>query len=405
MPDALVARQPIFNTRLDVVGYELLFRSGALDRAEVLDNDGATATVMMSSLTEFGVERLVGTTAAWINVSREFILGGYAALLPGQLFVLELLEDQLIDAELVRAIQELTDMGYLFALDDFAYEASLEPLIDLASYVKLDLRASGEAGFAQAVERLSDRGVTLLAEKLETYEEHRLAASLGCELFQGYFYCRPQTIRGARVDADRLSLLKLLAVLQDPVVELEDLDHAIGSDPRLGYRLLRYMNSAFFGLACEVRSIRQAVALLGIDNLKRWATLNLFAMVDGKPGELTRTALTRARFCELAGAGFETGVRGELFTVGLLSVIDALLDLPLPEVLQELPLAGDLADALLDQRGPYGDALRAVIALETGDYRAAEGLIPDAEELYLDSTAWADEATESLLPAGVAVAG
>lgn len=398
MPAALVARQPIFDRRLEAVGYELLFRAGVADQAVVADAEGATATVMLNSLTEIGVDRLVGGKVAWINVSREFVLDGYARLLPPHLFVLELLEGQTIDDRLIDAAKELKESGHRLALDDFTFEAGIEPMLGLAEFVKLDLLELGREAFAASVERLRPRGLTLLAEKLETYDDYEFCSGLECKLFQGYFFCKPQIIATDRLDANRLSVLQLLGKLQDPAVEVRELEHSIGQDPLLSYRLLRYINSAFFGLSQEVRSLGQAVVLLGLENLKRWATLSLFTMIDGKPAELTMTALARARFCELAAADLGL-VSGEMFTIGLLSLLDALLDMSLTAALADVPLAPDIVAALTRHTGPRGRPLECVLALEAGDLDSAEALVRNAAELYPLSVIWAQAAAGALTAA------
>ena len=303
MSEVFVARQPIFDLRLTAVGYELLFRAGHATTAVVTDPEGATATVVLNSFTELGLERIVGTRPAWINVSRDFILHGFARSVPPELVLLEILEDQLIDEELVAAIRSLKQSGYRLALDDFTYHPSLDPLLELADVVKLDFVELGRENLAREVRRLRPYGVTLLAEKLESREDFTFCAEAGCELFQGYFFCRPELLTGRAVDANRLSLLALLAALEDPAIELPDLERTIARDLGLSYRLLIYINSAFFGLRQQVRSIGQALALLGVHNLKQWAALTVFASIETKPAELTLTALIRARFCELSGGG------------------------------------------------------------------------------------------------------
>lgn len=379
--------------RLEVVGYELLFRDGPVsDEALITSPEGATATVVLNSFTEIGLERIVGSHTAWFNVSREFVLQGLARTLPPGLVLLEILEDELVDDRLIAAIAELKQHGYRMALDDFHYSPDAGPLLELADVVKLDLLALGRDGLSREVARLRPYGVTVLAEKLESQEDYAYCAGAGCELFQGYFFCRPELVHDTRVDATRLSLLEVLATLQDPAVELAALDRAIARDLGLSYRLLRYINSAFFGLGQEVRSIGQALALLGLANLRKWAALSVFAGVDDKPAELTVTALVRARFCELAGEHLRDTSRGELFTLGLFSVIDALMNTPIEEVLDRLPFPQDLRDALTTHSGTKGELLECITAVEAGAFDRAEAIVPRAGELYRESVAWADEA-------------
>jgi c-di-GMP phosphodiesterase len=397
MTQVFVARQPIFDRALKVSGYELLFRHGPGDAAMVLDAEGATASVVLGSLTEIGWERIVGARTAWINVTREFVLSGLLSAVPPAHVMLEILEDQLIDDRLVEACHELKAKGYRLALDDFAYTPSAVPLLRLVDAVKLDVLALGAEGMREHVALLRPYGVTLLAEKVETTDEHALCMSLGCELFQGYFFCKPQLMSGGQINASRLPLLELIGALQDPSIELEALEALIARDVALSMRLLRYMNSAFFGLRFEVGSIRQALALLGIENLKPWATLTVFASVEDKPPELTVTALARAHFCELAGPRVGLVRPSQLFTVGLFSVIDALMDVPMEEALSSIPFPTEMRDALISHSGPMGRLLDCVAALEAGEFGRAEALVRGAGELHIESMLWADDAAEGLL--------
>jgi c-di-GMP phosphodiesterase len=397
MNEVCVARQPIFDRRLEVVGYELLFRAGDATTAVVADSEGATANVVLNSFTELGLERVVGARPAWINVSRDFVLHGFARSVPPELVLLEILEDELIDDELVSAIKALKDQGHRFALDDFHYRPSAEPLLELVDVVKLDLLELGRDNLADEITRLRPYGVLLLAEKLEAQEDFAYCLNAGCDLFQGYFFCRPELVQGRRVDANRLSLLRLLAALQDPDIELPDLERTIALDVGLTYRLLRYINSAFFGLRQEVRSVGQALALLGMEKLKQWAALSIFTSIETKPAELSLIALIRARFCELA-VEHETGANSsELFTLGLFSVIDALMDLPMTEVLERIPFPEDMRRALITHEGPKGRLLACVTALEMGNFEDAEAIISDAGDLYTSALAWANRAADAAL--------
>ncbi|HUO72796.1 MAG TPA: HDOD domain-containing protein [Solirubrobacteraceae bacterium] len=398
MSDVFVARQPIFDRTLDVAGYELLFRGNdTTAEAIIASPEGATATVVLNSVTEIGLQQIVGTKCAWVNVSREFILGGLAQTLPPGLTLLEILEDQLIDEELIVAVTELKQRGYHLALDDFIYDESCEPLLELVDVVKLDLLALGRDGLSHEVARLRPYGPRLLAEKLETRDDYAYCAAAGCDLFQGYFFCRPELVRGRRIDANRLSLLEVLAALQEPDVELHTLERIIARDVGLSYRLLRYINSAFFGLRQEVRSIGQALALLGVESLTRWASLSVFASIDDKPPELTVTALIRGRFCELVGAEHLRGAsHSELFTLGLFSVIDALMDTPIENVLAKIPFPPDICDALVSHQGEKGKLLECITALEAGAFDRAEELLPDAGQAYLEALSWANDAADPL---------
>jgi EAL and modified HD-GYP domain-containing signal transduction protein len=241
----------------------------------------------------------------------------------------------------------------------------------------------------------------LLAHRVATHADHEFCADLGCDLFQGYFFCQPAVVATRQISANRLALLQVVAALQRPGVELSDVEQLVARDVALSFRMLRYVNSAFFGVRSEVRSIGHALALLGLDNARRWATLSVLASVDDKPTELTLTALTRARFCELAGAELELAGGSELFTLGLFSVVDALMDTPMQDVVESLGLADDMREALVHRRGPLGELLDAVAAREQGENGAGLAL-PHADELYLRSVIWANTAAESLFGAAPA---
>ena len=396
MSEVFVARQPIFDRRMKVAGYELLFRGGPTSEAFVINPEGATASVVLNAFTEIGLERIVGSHPAWVNVSREFVLSGLAETVPAGLIVLEILEDQVIDEQLIAALCELKRHGYQLALDDFQYTPEAEPLLRFVDVVKLDLLALGRENLARHVARLKPYGITLVAEKLETHADHAYCSKVGCDLFQGFFFREPELLSDLGIAANRIPLLQVVAALQDPAVDLPQLERLIGRDVTLSFRLLRYINSAFFGLRCEVRSLGQALALLGVENIKRWATLNVLISIDNKPPELTLTALVRARFCELAGQLLAPASPGELFTLGLFSVIDALMDSTMENVLASIPFPTDMSQALIAHRGEKGRLLDCVTALETGDFDLAHSIHHDSGELHLESLAWADAANDSL---------
>jgi EAL and modified HD-GYP domain-containing signal transduction protein len=404
MSGVFVARQPIFDARLDVVGYELLFRHEAVEEAVICSAEGATTAVVLNSFTEIGLERIVGEHPAWINVSRDFVLAGSADSLPADRVLLEILEDQVIDERLIAAVRKLKSGGYRLALDDYRSGPDSEPLLDLVDVVKLDLLALGREGMERELAALEGRGITVVAEKVETHEDFLWCKDAGCELFQGYFFCRPELIRERRGDANRLALLRILAALRDPHIELSDLERMLAGDLGLSYRLLRYVNSAFLGLGAQVRSIGQALALLDVGNLVRWATLSIYTSIEDKPLELTVTALIRARFCELAARRLRDSNPSELFTLGLFSLIDALMDTPIEKLLEKIPFPQDMGRALIAHQGEKGQLLEAVTALEGGDFDRAHAIVPNAAALYLEAMAWVNDTARALL-APVSVTG
>src|SRR5579872_2291763 len=329
MPAAFVARQPIFNHKLSVVGYELLFRGGYIHDAPIADPEKATATVVLNALTELDLGRLVGGKTAWVNVSREFILGGLVAAVPPGVVGFEILESDLVEQDMVEALRDLKAKGYKLSLDHFFNRAESQPHLDLFDAVKLSMLDLGHEELATQLQRLQSFEGRIVAEKLSTREDHEAAVNAGFEYFQGFFFCKPSVVATRGVSANRLALMQVLAALQNPDIELNEVEALIRHDVALSFRLLRYVNSAYFGLRSEVRSIGQALALLGVENARRWATLSVLASIDNKPTELTMTALIRARFCELSGGRLGIGTPPEMFTLGLFSVIDAMMDSPM----------------------------------------------------------------------------
>jgi EAL and modified HD-GYP domain-containing signal transduction protein len=399
MHSAFIARQPIFDRKLDVVGYELLFRGRGYAGDGLSDNPQlATATVVLNSFTELELKRIVGHKTAWVNVGREFVMDGLAQAIPASLGGLEVSESEEFDEELVDALRDLKSQGYRLSLDGFSSEFDAASVLELFDVVKLNVLDLGHDGVRDAVQRLQGYPCQVLAHRVATHPDHEFCAALGCDLFQGYFFCQPAVVGTRSISANRLSLLQVVAALQRPDVDLSDVDQLIARDVALSFRMLRYVNSAFFGVRSEVRSMGHALALLGLENARRWATLSVLASVDDKPTELTLTALTRARFCELAGE--ELGLAGgsELFTLGLFSVIDALMDTPMQDVVESLPLADDMRDALVHRRGPLGELLNAATAREQGESGGGT-IVPYADELYLRSVIWANTAAESLFAA------
>jgi c-di-GMP phosphodiesterase len=393
MTDVFVARQPIFDTQLEANAYELLFRgSNSADRALVADNDEATSTVVLNALTEFGIDGIVRDGRAWINVSRDFVVSGLARTLPTERVVLELLEDQGADDELLASLAEMRRDGYRFALDDFVWSPERQPVLRHAEVVKIDVLNRADADVAADVELLRPHGVTLLAEKVETREDYARCVELGFTLFQGYFFCKPETLTARGVAANRLALLQLVAALQDPQIQFAQLEKLISYDVALSYRLLRYINSAFFGLRREVDSIGRALTLLGLENVKRWSTLSAFAGVEEKPRELVVTGLVRARFCELAGSYLFPDVpRERLFTLGLFSVIDALVDTPMVEIMARVPFPPAMVEALVQRAGRKGELLEAGLRCERGDFPSAE-----LAQIHLEALCWASDAAAQL---------
>lgn len=394
-----LGRQPILGISLNTEAYELLYRGAGQSSASFLDGDAATAQVIINAVAEFGLRRVVGDKLAFVNLTREHLLSEHVLLLPRDHVVIEVLENVTPDAEVVQAVTRLRQEGYTIALDDFIYTDAWKPLVELASVIKLDANLADLSPLAAQVDRLLPFNVKLLAEKVETHEVFEFCRKLGFEYFQGYFFCKPQVLADSAIPANRLSIMRLLAKLQDPTLRSDELAAVVSEDVTVSYNLLRFINSAATAVPREVTSIHHAIQLVGTRRIRSWASLLVLAGVEGKARELLMTAIARARTCEQIAISQQRSDSDQFFTVGLFSVLDALLDRPLPEAVAMLPLTDEVKRALLEQRGPMGQALRAALAFERGDWTEQNlaDIPPDAaNDAFMTSVEWTRETTKEM---------
>ena len=394
--DVYVARQPIFDRRRRVFGYELLFRSGFENVCRAVDLNAASGQVMQAMWLTFDLDTLIGQKRAFVNLTRDLLVTGYGRTLPAHLTVIELLETVTPDDAVVEACRALKASGYMIALDDFVYRSGHERLLELADIVKLCFRDTDYKTQIQHVRRLGPN-VKLLAEKVETREEYDQAVALGCDYFQGYFFCRPEIVSGRALSGFRLSYLRLLQAVTRPDVSLDELDNVIRSDVSIVHRLMKYLGSAHFGWRGPVHSVRQGLVLLGREHTRRWVSLVALGEIGrDKPQELLINAAVRAKFCEGLAPEALGDRESDLFLLGAFSVIDAMLDLPMAEALAHLPLADDLRAALEGRDSALRPFLELVAWYERGEWEAcrtkAHGLgVDDAAVpgLYMGALDWA----------------
>ncbi len=399
MDTVYVGRQPIFNRKGDLFAYELLFRGGDHEQAAILNGDHATSQVIVNSFLELGLKTVLENKPAFVNLTRGFLVGELPMPLSPKEVVIEVLEDIAPDPEVLAALKRYREQGYLIALDDFEYRDELKPMLELAHLVKVDLRAHDRDGLRRQVEILRPYKKKLLAEKVEDHKEFALCKELGFDLFQGYFFCKPQVMQGKSAGNNRLVMLNLLAKLQNPDTQMDELEELVSQDGPLVHRLLRYINSAGSGVRQEVESIRRALVLLGLQKIKNWVCLIMMSRAEGKSPELMRTSLIRARMCEQLAAAAGIQDRDQAFTVGLLSALDAVLDQPMDELLEQLPLSGDLSAALLERSGPQGELLSRVMDFEQGEWSNLETGGLNGEDIalaYLKAVEWTHQTMGSL---------
>ncbi len=374
MEEAFIGRQAILDQQKKVYAYEILFRSGLKNAFDPnLDGNIATQSVMVNAMLDFGMNKLVSDKRAFINFTEQNLLTRAPKLLPSENVVVEILETVQPTPEILQVVQELKEAGYKIALDDFVLLPGYEPLIEMADIIKVDFRITADPEERKKLREILPKHVRLLAEKIETEEEFQQALDFGYVLFQGYFFCKPTVLQQKRLTSNALSKMRLLREVNRQNVDFSAITGVISSDTNLVHKLLTYINSAGIGLTNHVSNLKQATVLLGTSGVLRWVTLvSLQTFSEDKPPELFTLSLLRAKFCELIaqrlkrpGLTPDTG-----FLLGMFSLLDVLLSLPMEDVLKEVALADDINAALLGEDNDLRRLLDLVIAYEKGDWDA-----------------------------------
>jgi EAL and modified HD-GYP domain-containing signal transduction protein len=380
-----IARQPILNRDQETHGYELLFRSGPDNFFGASDADKATCGTIDFSLL-FGSTALTGGLPAFINCTRNILLQDIVTLLPRDRIVVEVLEDVLADLETLAACDRLRRAGYIIVLDDYVPTPDTMRLLPFADMVKVDFLATDAARQAAIATDMRRRGIRLLAEKIETREQFLFALRLGYQYFQGYFFCRPQTLTMQDIPCSKLSYVQVLSIATRDVYEVSELEQAILREPSLCYRLLRYLNSAAFGLF-PIRSIRHALSLLGQREIRKWLFIVVaISIARDRPSELISSALVRAHACEALAEICRVDSNGA-FMVGILSLMDAILDRPMGVVISHLPLTTECKEALGGSQNALGKLLHLAVCCERGAWEKINTLATErgiSEDTILD---------------------
>lgn len=398
--EVCVARQPIFDKRLKVYAYELLFRPGQENEFVEIDADHATSSVITNSFLVIGLNILTGGKKAFINFTQNLLMDETAINLPKDYIVVEILENVVPDKGIITACRKLKDMGYVLALDDFVFEPRFEPLIKLADIIKVDFIAT-EAGERQSlVKKFGYQNIKFLAEKVETQQEFDQALNMGYSYFQGFFFSKPIIISSHDIPGYKLNYLSILHEIHRPEIDFNQIENIIKRDVSISYKLLRFINSAFFSFNTKIHSIKQALVLLGINEFKKWVSLIVLkGLGEDKPLELMMVSIIRARLCELIGENLELKDRSaDLFFMGMFSLIDTFMNRPMAEVLEQLPLAEETKDALLGNEGRYRDVFELVVAYEkiewanVSEYAKKLGIDQlKVADYYIESLNWANQ--------------
>ncbi|WP_196604346.1 EAL and HDOD domain-containing protein [Pectinatus haikarae] len=402
-----VARQPILNQSKETVAYELLFRDGLQNSMNYKINGyAATQKILSNSMVAFGIGKLASNKKVFVNFTEQNITNGDVELLPPEMVVIEILENTEPTAPLLAKCKELKNNGYTFALDDFVFEPKYQPFIDLADIVKIDFLITHTAEERKKIRQIIPPHVKLLAEKVETLEEYEQALSFGYELFQGYFFCKPVIISEKTARVDITAQFMLMREMNSTHVDINRIENIIKNDLSLIHKLLKYINSPYIGIPNEVRNLRQAIALLGINGVRNWVNLVCIRDLSSeKPNELFVILLIRAKFCELTTENIsaKNSEKDTAFLIGMLSLSDVVLDQPIEKIIDELGLAPEIKAALLFRQNDLGQLLNMVTDYEHGDWMKVKNWCHEnnfSEELlaslYNEVIHWATKMNEDI---------
>ena len=403
-----LGRQPILDRTQQIVGFELLFRSAeSLHCANILDLQAASASVIVNALSEFGFQDVLGRHRGFFNVTYEMLMSDALELLPKDRVVIELLETIIAAEDVVERCRTLKALGFTLALDDHVYSPSFHAIYQLVDIVKVDVLETPVAALPEMVGKLRAWPLTLLAEKVESAEQYALCSGLGFDLFQGYYFARPVVLRQNKVDVVKIAMLQLMKQVMAET-ELAEIEETFKQNPGLTYNLLRLVNSVAIGLRVRIKTLRHALMVLGLEQLKRWITLALYACSDnGVQSPLLEMAAMRGKLMELlvgslpANGGKEHADRA--FMAGILSLIDVLFEVPMDELVGKLNLVDDVRSALLDRSGALGRLLVLAENLERADFAGVNEQLDHCgisfDQLLsaqLETIAWSDSLSASL---------
>lgn len=366
-----LGRQPILDRQGDIHGYELLFRSCSENAANIIDDHHATIQVIARAFGELGMQAVVGDALGFINLDAKLLTCEIADVLPPERMVLELLETTRFEAETIECCRKLHEKGYRLALDDLtALDPAHYPVLPYVSYIKVDLLDMPESSLRKLVTQLQPLKLKLLAEKVETQRQYELCRELGFELFQGYYFAHPEVLSGRNIDPSHQQMLRLSQLLIGDASDAQ-IEAVFKEDSKLTYNLLRLVNSVAMGMRTHINSVHHAMLLLGRRQLQRWLSLLLFAHRDGAkfPDPLSIMAACRGRFMELLACegGASPELADQAFMTGMMSLLEAVLEIPMARIAEELNLAGPIRAALLDREGRLGQLLYLMECVECCD--------------------------------------
>lgn len=384
-----LARQPILNREQGLVAYELLFRRADIGTASVIDDLAATAAVIQHA-TELGMENVIGGSLGFVNIDATVLMSDFVQFLPRGKVVLEILETVKVTDAIVARVDELRHAGYTFALDDvISNSEDVKKLLPLVDVIKIDIAGMHTNTLSQLSAHFKSAKKKILAEKVEDIDEYRRCLELGFDYFQGYYFAKPAIMSGRKLSPSQTALIQLMGQLNSDA-ENADIERTIKHDASLSLTLLRMANSPALGTGCRITSLAQALMVLGRRQLQRWLQILLYAEPTKSHGALSPLlvlATTRGKLLELMANRINPGNRriaDTAFTVGIMSLMDALFGAPMEKILEQIPVIDAVSAALLNRTGIYGEMLTLAEYVETLDQHASL-LMPALEHLQLGS--------------------
>lgn len=400
-----VARQPILDAEKQLFGYELLFRDGVDNVFPDIDENEATTRLIEGSQFNLGLEHLTGNKPAFINFTLDTILKNYPTMLPPEKIVVEILETVTPSKKLLAAVKNLHEQGYVLALDDYEHKPVWRHFYPYIEFIKIDLRAMSLEEVKQVMLDVREfKHIKFLAEKVETLEEFEQCKALGFTYFQGYFFFKPEIVKTKNLSPNQLILAELLAETSSEHIDLAKVTQIFERDINLAYKLLRYSNSSIFKRRGDISTIKQAIVSLGQYELKKFLSLLFTASVNnGKPQELLKLSMVRARFCEKLADSDKVCDSSMAFLTGMLSLIDAILDEDIKTLMEKLPLSIEIKNALVDNQGQLATFLQLAKSYERGQWEQEleleESLNLSGEQvpnIYTESITWANNQIASI---------
>ncbi len=400
MQDIFVGRQPIYNNKLGIYAYEMLFRTGTENKAgDNLNEDGATSQVIINTFLDMGLDNLVGNAMACINLTQRFLADEDALPIPAERVILDIHTSINTTPDTLEALKKLKQAGFTLALQDVRDTPNFNALLEVSDIIKLNIRENSQQDLQARLKNLKKFNVKLLADKVESLEEYDIYADMGFDYFQGYFLSRPRIIKGKALESNKLSIMQLLSTLHNSNSDISEVEQTISSDLTLSYKLLKLINSAFFNLPNDVDSIKRAVVFLGRKKLTSWASMLALSSIGDQPVEMLKLGMVRARVCELIAQRFKLKDEDQFFTAGMFSALDLLMERPIETLIEPLPLADEVKRGILEHKGNIGVLVKCSKLLETSaaDSINIKGISrTDLSAMYLQANQWAEEITRSI---------